>query len=535
MTSAISSTSLRNSVAYINGRIYTINSSSPWASAFIVSPTGVFTTVGSTTEILDIALKSHMVVVDLRNQFVMPGIHDAHMHVLASGLSMTSGVNIGMDATASNIAQRIKDGSCACHYSHVYEDWIFASVFSNEGFPDMVADRKYLDEVFPDTPVAVHGGAGHSMLLNTAALRRAGYDIEAEPDIQGSRYVRRSDGSLTGELSETAMNKAVLAAPAPALAHAKRVLKYAIQVMHQAGVTSCQDASSNTLMLHALQEIENEGALNMDFNTHIVYGPEYIGGEAKEKLHALLDVAEQYKSKHVNTRFVKIILDGVPLPPLFTHCELDEEGEPNQSKIVVEDVAEAIEKYDQRGMTVKVHCTGQGSTRMALDAIEMARRKNPGGPKHEIAHNSGVHDEEYKRYKPLNVTAEMSPAMFFTHPVTAASNGLMDWNFTKMMDAGAHITIGSDWGAAPDPSLFEAMAGIVQTVGRGSKENGGEVLCRMLTLNGAEAVGKEKEVGSIELGKKANFIVLDRDLSRGEFEGTAVLKTYFEGNLVWER
>lgn len=128
----------------------------------------------------------------------------------------------------------------------------------------------------------------------------------------------------------------------------------------------------------------------------------------------------------------------------------------------------------------------------------------------------------------------MSPAELFVHPVTAASEGLMDWNFTKMMDAGAHMTIGSDWGAVPDPSLFQHMAKIVETVGQGDKVLGGEALCRMMTLNGAIAVNREKEMGSIEVGKKANFIVMNQDLSKGEFDGAKVLRTYFEGEKVWD-
>ncbi|KAF2105584.1 amidohydrolase 3 [Lophiotrema nucula] len=535
MATSLSSTGPENSTAYINGRIYTVDPSHPWASAFIVSPDGSFKQIGSTEDILEGARGSGIVVVDLRGQFVMPGIHDAHMHLLYSGLALTSDANIGMDSTSENIAQKIKDGSCACHYAHAYGDWIQAAHYDNTGFPGLQADRKYLDSMFPNQPVMVMGGAGHSALLNTAALKRAGYNIENEPDAHGALLFRREDGSLTGEVAETAMTKAHLAFPTPSLAHVKRVLRHAIKVAHRAGVTSCQEASANTVILHALKELEEEGKLNMDIAAHIMYGPEVFAFEKKDSLHQLLDVADRFKSKHVDTNFVKIILDGVPLPPLFTHCALDERGNPDPEKVVVPDVREAIAKYDERGMTVKVHCTGHGSTRLALDSIEAARRNNPHGPRHEIAHNSGVHDDEYARYKQLNVTAEMSPAMFFTHPVTLSSNGLMDWNFPKMLAAGAHLTIGSDWGAAPDPSLFDAMEGIVEVVGNGSKEKGGEMILRMLTMNGAEAVGREKEVGSITVGKKANFIVMDRDLSKGDFEGARVLTTYFEGERVYER
>jgi|SRR5690242_1813298 len=128
----------------------------------------------------------------------------------------------------------------------------------------------------------------------------------------------------------------------------------------------------------------------------------------------------------------------------------------------------------------------------------------------------------------------MSPAELFVHPVTAASKGLMDWNFPKMIEAGAHITIGSDWGAVPDPSLFQAMENIVEIVGKGDRSAGGEALCRMITLNGAVAVGRERETGSIEVGKKANFVVMSQDLSKGEFDGVRVLRTYFEGEKVWD-
>ncbi|KAF2856101.1 amidohydrolase-like protein 3 [Plenodomus tracheiphilus IPT5] len=522
------------SVAYINGKIYTIDPSSPWASAFIVSEDGLFTHVGTTDEIQSIAKQHYLVTVDLKGQFTMPGIHDAHMHLLFSGLGLTSEATIKMDATHLDIASKVKEGSCACEYINAYQDWVLAAAYNNQGFPDGVADRKYLDELYPDTPVAVHGGAAHSMLLNTVALQRAGYDIENEKDIHAGKFFRRADGSLTGEMAETAMTKAALAIPMPDHAHVKRVLKHAIHLAHKAGVTSTQEASSNTALLQALGEMEKEGSLKLDISTHIVYGCEWLGSESKDGLNQLLDTAEHFRSKHVDTRFVKIMLDGVPLAPLYTHSGLDEHGCPDHNMIVTPDVADAVLQFDKQGKTVKIHCTGQGSTRLALNAIEAARKANPRGPRHEIAHNSGVNDEDFKRYSPLNITAEMSPAELFVHPLTSSSAGLMHWNFPAFLDAGAHITIGSDWGAVPDPSLFSALANIVDVVGKGDRLRGGEALCKMLTLNGAMAVGREKETGSIEVGKKGNFILVDRDLSEGLFGGARVVRTYFEGGKVWD-
>ena len=124
----------------------------------------------------------------------------------------------------------------------------------------------------------------------------------------------------------------------------------------------------------------------------------------------------------------------------------------------------------------------------------------------------------------------MSPAMFFSHGTPID----MKWDFPRHISHNTLLTIGSDWGAAPDPSLFPAMAGIVDVVGDGDRAKGGELLCKMLTINGALATGREKDVGSIEVGKKANFVVVDRNLAKGEFGGARVVRTYFEGECVWD-
>lgn len=146
---------------------------------------------------------------------------------------------------------------------------------------------------------------------------------------------------------------------------------------------------------------------------------------------------------------------------------------------------------------------------------------------------TNLEPEDYSRYAQLNVTAEMSPALFFGSGLERESD-LMDWNFAKMQSANAHITIGSDWGAAPNPSMLDSVARKLEQFGNGSIERGGEIACHMMTLNGAHAVGQEAAVGSIAIGKKANFIVVDKNLAQGEFAGAQVLRTYFEGVKVWD-
>jgi predicted amidohydrolase YtcJ len=377
----------RDSVAYINSRVYTVNKAQPGAEAFIVDPYGKFTTVGSTGEAIAAANRASMVVYDLKGRFVMPGIHDAHVHTIVSGLGLLNWGQTGMDVSRDNVVERIKRSACSCAYSHVYEDWIFCGAgFGFENF-----DRSILDIDYPDTPVVLLGVGCHSWYTNTAALRRAGYNVdEGEKDPVGGKHELRPDGSLTGELKDQAGNRLMTALPKPAQAHVKRVIKRAVVEMHRHGITSCQDASSSEMFLSALSELEAEGSLKMQFATHCLYKNEWITGEIQVPADKLIMNAEKYRSRHVDTRFVKMMMDGACTPDLMSHSDVDKDGVVDQSKILLPDAAELVQRFDARGMTCKIHCMGYGGAKTALDAFESVRQKQPGGPRHEVAHCTQV-------------------------------------------------------------------------------------------------------------------------------------------------
>ena len=547
--------------AYLHGNVYTVDERKPWVEAFIVSASGRFEAIGTNDEILNLAKSRNLPTYDLENAFVMPGIHDAHTHLLLASMQKLNEIDIGSDSTAATIAEKIKKGqsACVCAHAHVRGDWLIANFYAGQNFPDGKIDRKYLDDAFPDRPLLVRDVSCHNVAMNSAGLKHAGYDLTEETDPDGGKYMRRPDGSLTGELVEAAAAQALTRLPQPPVSYVKEAILYGIRMSQRFGITSVQEASANTIYLRALRELEQEGRLDMDVFPHIVDTPTMFAAESPESLRHLIRIANSFRSEHVHTRFVKFWMDGAPLPPHFTHCDLGPDGTPDENRLLIgfDALLGAVTQHDAMGMTCKIHCAGEGSVRRALDVLEIVRQSNPTGPRHELAHCNAVHQgeanparskastdvesfiaDDISRMAKLRITAEMSPAIFHETELTSNFPHIFRWPFKELKDAGVHVTVGSDWFLPPTPDLFPALSAIVERFGpeRGktAKEVGGEKVCRMITLAGAEAVGKEKEMGSIEVGKKANFIAVDRDLSRGEFANAKVHKTWFEGKMVWE-
>ncbi|KAE8372004.1 amidohydrolase family-domain-containing protein [Aspergillus bertholletiae] len=510
-------------VAYTNGHVYTVNKTHPWAEGFIVTPDGRFAAVGSTAEILAKARQGSMAVYDLQGQFIMPGIHDAHVHTIISGSGLTNWVQTGLDVNKENIAHRVHQSACACAYSHAYEDWLVGGA----GFGFVDYDRSYLDEHYPETPVLLYGGGCHSWYANTAALRRAGYDVDNELDVPHGEIVRRPDGSLTGELRDHAGCRMISAVPRPPIAHIKQVIKRAIVEMHRAGVTSCQDASATKLLLTALDELEKDGDLKMQFATHILYKNEWLTGEVMSPPDKLILDAEKYSTRHVQTGFVKFMMDGACVPDLMSHSQVDSHDKPDMSKILLPNLNELIDRFDAKGMTCKIHCMGYGGSNLALDVLEELRRKRPNGPRHEIAHCTQILNKDFPRFRKLNVTAEMSPAGSFDKRSQDEYFDMFRFDFPRMVEEENHITIGSDWAHGAPLPLLPHVGKIAQTIGA-------EKTLEIITLAGVTAVGRGTEAGSIEVGKIASFISVDRDLTEGDFANAKVLKTWFEGELVYD-
>ena len=213
-------------------------------------------------------------------------------------------------------------------------------------------------------------------------------------------------------------------------------------------------------------------------------------------------------------------------------------------------------RLDALGLTVKMHATGDAALRAGLDAIAAARKANgDSGLRHEIAHAELASPEDIARFKPLGAIAELSPILWYPSPLVQMMAEVIGreranhfWPIKSMRDAGVLMVYGSDWpSVVPSPSPWPGIEAMVTRRDPYGKEPGalapeqaiplGDALA-IFTRNGASALRLERETGSIEPGKSADLIVLDRNLfeiAPEEISETQVLETVFEGRVVSSR
>jgi len=284
-----------------------------------------------------------------------------------------------------------------------------------------------------------------------------------------------------------------------------------------------------------------------------LYGADYFGD-------ALIAMREDYRSAHVRPDFVKIFMDGVPTTrtasmidpytpdPLYGCCFRGE------ALVSIPELARWIAKCEKLGLSTKIHCAGDGAVRDTLDAIDVVRSFNGPGRLHHIAHAGFIDPNDIARFKSLDVVADLSPIIWYPSPIIEAIQATIPekrssryWPNRDLLEAGALMAAGSDWPVVSNPDPWLGIEGMVTR----RNPKGGfpgalwpeqaldlATVVDIYTTNPARAMGLGDLTGSIETGKSADLIVIDRNLFETPSEDladTKVLSTYFEGKLVFER
>lgn len=539
---------------FTNGKIYTLNSKEPWAEALAVDK-GKIIGVGKVEKVM--AMRGEETrIIDLQSRMVMPGIHDTHLHPMDAGLG--SQVECAFPPTDLGLALDLLQ---ECLKDLPDGEWLRGGQWHGLFFSAELAEGKLpkqiLDEIAPNHPVFLMDWSVHNAWINSRALEALGIDSKT-PDPSGGAIVRDAEsGEATGILLDNAAYDYRRALPPYSIETRTLAMAWSIQTIAKHGVTTFKDALTTRASMEAYQALIAEGTLPLRVKTNLTWKSSWANSH-EEELELISDRRDLENAK-MSTGFAKIMLDGVPLTytsALLEPYEPSEEfGSNHRGKLMhdPEQLKEDITWLDAQGITVKIHATGDRAVRVALDAIEAARKSNgDSGLIHEISHAEMIHADDITRFKELNVAAEMCPILWYPIPGLDWSYLLGEdrgkvWPIRTMVESGALVIYGSDWPVVATPNPWP---GIESMVTRSDPANDKivpdwpeqaidiETAIQIFTLNGAIANRVGDTSGSLELDKDADFIVLDRnifDIAITDVGETQVLLSVVGGEIVIDR
>ncbi len=534
-----------------NGKIYTADKERSIKQAIALKGNTIVA-VGSDADVAPL-IGSGTKVIDLGGKLVLPGFIDTHIHPIIGALNGAKCSLAGVKATIDALKPVVQD--CLAEDQGGADEWFEAAQLDNYGFS---ATAKDLDTIEAARPVALWGNDGHTVWVNSRGLALLGVTAET-PDISGGKIARDAAGAPTGYFADRASIFVDEKIPSPSLEEKAALTAAELKRMSAYGITSLMDAFVTPAEAAVWRKLYDTSKLPMRVRMAI-----YDADPSDDSDEAVARLVAASKAGDVNPDFlhsgvIKVFADGVMEYPAQTAAllspYLDKNGKPtNHAGELYFDpqrFARLVQKLDAAGLTVHVHAIGDRAVRATLDAFAAARQANGDRDnRHQIAHLQLVDPADFPRFKELGVIADLQLEWAKREPATEGplEPYLGPERYRYLYPAGASI--------APAPPSSAAAIGTFPPTTRSapfeppSRGPGGkgqrplnieeriplETAIDAYTINAAYAMRQDKTTGSLEVGKRADLIVLDRDILTIDpetIEDTKVLATYLDGHLVY--
>jgi hypothetical protein len=519
-----------------NARIWTGNEAQPYAEAMAVSGDTI-AAIGSSREVMRFN-SGASTVIDLGGRFIMPGFIDSHIHMLQGGENLAS-VQLRDADTPELFISRIKEYAATLKPG----EWILGGDWDGKGW-ETLPHRDWIDSVTPDNPVFVSRLDGHMALANSAAMKLAGVDRRVK-DVSGGTIERDARGEPTGIFKDNAMDLIFVKVPSSSDEEIDRALVAAMKYLASNGVTSAHSVDA-AAYADGIARVRARG----EQITRIYY---------LQTISRWKDLKKQLDSegrgdKWVSTGGVKGFVDGSlgshtaafiePYTDLRTDTGLFVNSE--------EDLYNWISESDKAGLQVVIHAIGDRAINTLLNIYERVATENGDRDRRfRIEHSQHIAPADIPRYGKLKVIASMQPyhaiddgrwAEEYIGPERVKTT----YAFRSLLDSGATLAFGSDWFVAPATPLEGIYAAVTRRTLDGKNPDGWvpeqkitvEEALKAYTVNGAYASFEEDIKGTLEPGKLADFVVLDRDITAidpAEIWDMKVQQTWVGGKKVFDR
>jgi predicted amidohydrolase YtcJ len=526
---------------FLNGRVFIPGPGERLAEAVAVTD-GLIVFVGK-DDSAAMFLGPGTEVVDLEGRSLIPGLHDVHVHPIEAR-SAFAGTCL-LDGRESN-PERYIPKLRRCAPDQLATSWVLG--FGHSIFSLLDAARlpvEILDEAIPDRPAIIMEETSHSVWVNSRALAAVGITDET-PDPQGGVIVRTRGGSATGILldaaGDLAMDFAWTDAPEILDLNYEGLLE-AFSRFSSNGITSVSEGRTywRRGFHKAWLRAERENTLTV---RAVLALWAYPWMDDQEQIAELRSLYRHDPQDLLQISEVKLYSDGIlinstaamlepyleTVVPLATRIGLNYFSE--------ERIAQYIRELDPVGFDFHIHAIGDRGVREALNAIGQAQWQG----RHRITHLEVVAPADYPRFAALNVTADMQVAGAFSQPAAWSENEFLIGARSSpliplrdLYEAGARITLSSDW----DVSTLNPFVAMEHALTRSPQALPSlEAVLDAYTINAAFALRQEERTGSIEVGKAADLVELDRDIfaaEPGAVGQTKVLATYLAGRPVFRR
>jgi predicted amidohydrolase YtcJ len=475
------------------------------------------------------------IVVDLGGRFVMPGFNDAHTHLASGGLTKLR-VNLEGSKSLEEMKARIAERAKAAGEG----EWLTGRGWDHTLWPGAkLPTRQDLDAITGDHPAVFVRVDGHIAIANAAALKAGGIARET-PDPPGGKIDRDESGEATGILRETSKDAMLAKVPPPTPAQRRRATELALADAAQWGITSAQDNSEWEDFL-VYEQLEREGKLTLRITEWLPFGES-------------LEVLKQRRDSHphddlmLHTGMLKGFMDGslgsrtaAMLAPYS-----DDPKNTGLPQFEQEKLNQMTKERADAGFQIGFHAIGDRGAEMALEAYAQAGAA--GDRRFRIEHDQVITPEQFKKFRNLGVIASMQPNHLLTDMNWAIDRigperAKHSYAWKEFLDNYVRLAFGTDYPVEPITPFRGIYAAVTRKNEAGTASYFPE---QKLTIDqaiaayitgSAYAEFAEKDKGTLAPGMLADFVVLDRDITKvlpAEILKTRVLRTVVGGKTVYE-